>query len=362
MKVDEECIKNSLRKRKADVLNIIEKQRQDIQEAGAHLIWKRSSQESLKYDVIIVFPPKGFHIIDSLHYMINERLPNLIIDIKPHANNKEQAFYVTAESDYLFRGAEILGFKWREELTSLQRQSIILYFLNNLRWLSVNNNSNFIDQEFKNLNFAEGEAIIAKLLSVNLIKQVLPLHDEISLSKLRTQWVSAFFSSQPLEQICQYFGVKIALYFAFLGYYTTALVFPALMGIAITIYGNNVFINEISILMLSLFTIIWATIFLQRWQHTSDRHILNWSSIHIGTNENLVRPHFRGLLIHMNTLGHVKISYPEWKRKLFKYLITFPIIAFSLLCVFGIMFTIFQLQVRYNYFINEYLIIISFNL
>ena len=34
-----------------------------------------------------------------------------------------------------------------------------------------------------------------------------------------------------LGEICDYFGVKIALYFAWLGHYTTALFIPTIVGI-----------------------------------------------------------------------------------------------------------------------------------
>lgn len=33
-----------------------------------------------------------------------------------------------------------------------------------------------------------------------------------------------------LDDICEYFGVKIGMYFAWLGHYTTALGIPAIVG------------------------------------------------------------------------------------------------------------------------------------
>lgn len=38
-------------------------------------------------------------------------------------------------------------------------------------------------------------------------------------------------SPQPLDDICKYFGVKITMYFAWLGHYTTALIVPAAVGV-----------------------------------------------------------------------------------------------------------------------------------
>ena len=44
--------------------------------------------------------------------------------------------------------------------------------------------------------------------------------------KLVKEWASlkSMFQKQPLDEIRRYFGVKIALYFAWLGFYTSMLV------------------------------------------------------------------------------------------------------------------------------------------
>ena len=45
------------------------------------------------------------------------------------------------------------------------------------------------------------------------------------------------FKRQPLWLIKRYFGDKIGLYFAWLGFYTGFLIPAALLGVAVSIYG-----------------------------------------------------------------------------------------------------------------------------
>jgi hypothetical protein len=49
--------------------------------------------------------------------------------------------------------------------------------------------------------------------------------------------VSSIFNPQPLDQIRNYFGSQVALYFAWLGHYTTALVIPGVFGLLIYYCG-----------------------------------------------------------------------------------------------------------------------------
>ena len=46
-----------------------------------------------------------------------------------------------------------------------------------------------------------------------------------------------WYKRQPLWLIKNYFGVKIGLYFAWLGFYTKMLIFPSIMGIICFIFG-----------------------------------------------------------------------------------------------------------------------------
>lgn len=69
------------------------------------------------------------------------------------------------------------------------------------------------------------------LLAAGKIATIFPLHDREALAMLHNSWVRGFTHRQPLDAVAEYFGVKIALYFAWLGHYTTALLFPAIFGL-----------------------------------------------------------------------------------------------------------------------------------
>ena len=110
-------------------------------------------------------------------------------------------------------------------------------------------------------------SIVPRSLSKKVVLQIFPVHDQVGLQELKRTWIRAFWDRQPIGKycyskllsvlqninqeidspirakavksclinligsICEYFGVKIALYFAWLGHYTTALLIPAVVGI-----------------------------------------------------------------------------------------------------------------------------------
>jgi hypothetical protein len=56
-------------------------------------------------------------------------------------------------------------------------------------------------------------------------------------TQLRQEWAGRMFSRQPLDRIRDYFGERISIYYAFLGFYTVWLTWAAVLGLAVTCYG-----------------------------------------------------------------------------------------------------------------------------
>ncbi len=79
------------------------------------------------------------------------------------------------------------------------------------------------------------------LMSSKVIKDIFPMHDRGCISELRRTWVRGFTHHQPIDKVKDYFGIEIALYFAWLGHYTKALLFPAIFGMLCwTLLPNDV--------------------------------------------------------------------------------------------------------------------------
>jgi hypothetical protein len=57
--------------------------------------------------------------------------------------------------------------------------------------------------------------------------------------RLYSEWASftKMLKFQPLDAVRDYYGVKIGLYFAWLGFYTNLLILPSIVGVLVFLYG-----------------------------------------------------------------------------------------------------------------------------
>eukprot|EP00054_Salpingoeca_dolichothecata_P028843 m.222330 g.222330 ORF g.222330 m.222330 type:complete len:1024 (-) comp26328_c2_seq1:26-3097(-) len=195
---------------------------------------------------------------------------------------------------------------------------------------------------------------------------------------------------QPLDAIRTYFGEKVAFYFAWLGFYTSWLVVPSIIGIFITIYGlagysdrqdadelcnsnltmcpqcnecdpwqlqetcsaykaSYIFDNEATIVFAFLMA-LWASFFLDFWKRRNAELAYDWDVRDFSEKEPL-RPQFRPLPLKpfaRNPItGKYEKYYPQTLRRI-QYLVSMTTIAFMLGIVLGIVVSIiiYRLAVR----------------
>ena len=155
----------------------------------------------------------------------------------PYSRDKEYLFDIPVED--------------REDFFSSSQRSQIVEFI--LKRKSFSQNPTDV--------FSVG---INKLVSDNVYLAAYPLHEGLDLfcdnplfwlfglfsgkmnedidstrSRLIEDWASltSMCKNQPLERIVDYFGVKIAIYFAWVGFYTKMLIPASILGLICFIYG-----------------------------------------------------------------------------------------------------------------------------
>jgi anoctamin-8 len=83
-----------------------------------------------------------------------------------------------------------------------------------------------------------------------------------------------------LDDIRDYFGVKIAMYFGWLGLYTKWLFAPAIFGIIMFILmSRGEVIRDWCMFIFSIFNIVWATLYLEAWKRKSAELAYRWGTL-----------------------------------------------------------------------------------
>lgn len=317
-------------------------------------------------DVLMTFPDTtDDHTLLWLLNHIRVGIPELIVQVRHHRHTRAYAFFVTATYESLLRGADELGlrkavkaefgggtrsFSCEEDFiyenveselrffTSQERQSIIRFWLQNLRAKQ--------GEALHNVRFLEDQPIIPELAARGIIQQVFPVHEQRILNRLMKSWVQAVCENQPLDDICDYFGVKIAMYFAWLGFYTSAMVYPAVFGsVLYTFTEADQTSRDVSCVVFALFNVIWSTLFLEEWKRRGAELAYKWGTLDSpGEAVEEPRPQFRGIRRISPITRAEEFYYPPWKRLLFQLLVSLPLCLACLICVFILMLGCFQLQ------------------
>lgn len=286
----------------------------------------------------------------------------LLVTAMVMQHNQETVLFIGGSTDRLLLGAEMMemmkpykdgnhreftvkditNFRGGDDpdnlLTMAEKQQIIFHALENIR--ATEEDEYVPGYEFVKLY--SGKTIVKKLLSQDLIKNLFPIHDQEFLKKMGTEWYKKPFATQPIDKIHHYFGDKIALYFAFLGFYTVALIPPAVIGIIYWITSWQSMYREA---IFAVFNLVWATIFLEAWKRYCAELAFKWGSIDfVSSRFEEPRAHYHGRMGQNPVTGKPEPVFSKTERILRFYGVTVPVLCLCLGVAFYAMLGYFWLQ------------------
>ncbi|CAM9354412.1 unnamed protein product, partial [Ectocarpus fasciculatus] len=165
---------------------------------------------------------------------------------------------------------------------------------------------------------------VYKLIKQKCLLAYFPLHDYVELRTLEEKWLRfcQLPWNQPVDDVKDYFGEKIGLYFLWLGHYTTWLLPAAIVGffawVNIAAAGNDP--NEAVIApYFAAFMAIWSTLFLEFWKRKEKTYAMRWGTVGF-EEEEVTRPQFIGerMLNPVNGKEYLYFSADEKNWRLCK--------------------------------------------
>lgn len=341
---------------------------------GAHLMHPRRlllhSTPTQHTDVVLTFPKA---IPDSMLLWLLQKLrgsrPRLQVCVRQHASSQCSAFYITADDDVLLQTAEEVhltkplkpefggGYKEftirdmhcfqkstsaADLLSSQERGALVRHVLEAAR--AEHGDEHALEPA---LTLRPGQSIVPACVSRGVVASMFPLHERRALDSLRQKWVKTLFNPQPLDEISEYFGVKIAMYFAWLGHYTRSLTVPAAVGFIFWIWLGTANDNwkDIAHVTFSLFNVIWACIYLETWKRYSSVLAYKWGTL--DQRDDLLmepRPLFQGEMSISAVTGRPEPSYAAWRRRVWRHGVSFPVIVLCLTVAALATFTLLRAQ------------------
>ncbi|XP_028347204.1 anoctamin-6 isoform X6 [Physeter macrocephalus] len=217
---------------------------------------------------------------------------------------------------------------------------------------------------------------INKLVSSGIYKAAFPLHDcsfsspseDLSCPNERyllyREWAHprSIYKKQPLDLIRKYYGEKIGIYFAWLGYYTQMLLLAAVVGVACFLYGyfnqNNCtwskevcdpdiggkiimcpqcdklcpfwklnitcesskklcLFDSFGTLVFAVFMGVWVTLFLEFWKRRQAELEYEWDTVELQQEEQ-ARPEYEARCTHVVineiTQEEERIPFTTWGK------------------------------------------------
>lgn len=193
----------------------------------------------------------------------------------------------------------------------------------------------------------------ALLVSEYITGDMFALHDEAALKELRSTWALHWLMlNQPLSKIRFYFGEKIALYFAWLGFYTKMLIFPSIAGIITyaVIETQDIRSGEDQgyiLIAFAVFVVVWSSVFAEIWKRKNGLFNSLWG-LHGFHRSFRYRAQFRGTKSYNPITDAEEMTYESKVKRRRAFLISMVVVLMMVGIVCIALFALFLLKHAIN--------------
>lgn len=157
---------------------------------------------------------------------------------------------------------------------------------------------------------------------------------------------------QPIDSVAEYFGESIAFYFAFLTFYTRWLIIPSIVGVIVfAVQMSSGTLNNWLCAPYAVLLMVWICLLLAYWRQKESALAYRWGVLDYEVEET-ERAQFQGTSYYDSLTQEWRKSYAGWKRALWHYSVSIPVIFVAVCVTLVVMTTVFysqyELQQQYN--------------
>lgn len=174
---------------------------------------------------------------------------------------------------------------------------------------------------------------LPNLIAFGFLKYYYPLHNQLGLKPLTESWAKLRLwqrkAAVPLDEICVYFGAKVAFRISFLRFLTYHIM-PLAMVALLALFVSH---KQVSALVLGCLLMVWAATAEEFWKRSEVGQLMQWGMEDFEESDRL-RPEFYGVwsLSRADRLTLVK-SYPAWKHGIRRSMTAAATLLFNVLVV-----------------------------
>ncbi|KAJ3179606.1 hypothetical protein HDU87_002812 [Geranomyces variabilis] len=177
------------------------------------------------------------------------------------------------------------------------------------------------------------------------VEAIFAPHDKEFANKWVKNWAKKWLlDDQDLDAIRDYSGEKVAYYFAFLRFYLTALIFPAIVGVLARFFHGE-FSQYYGFAITA-----WSVLFIALWNRKAAAYATRWGTRNYSKIEK-IRPEFRPSKMLIDPVTQERQPYyPYYRRWIFRTLVTVPTTIASIGFLGGIVFVIISSDIFFHKF------------